>query len=73
MTDTPETDNQPLWHGEPAVHIDFARRLERERDEARIMTSQANNMAGYYYRLMRTYKDWALHNKRPDNTLPTAN
>lgn len=37
------------------------------------MTSQANNMAGYYYRLMRTYKDWALHNKRPDNTLPTAN
>lgn len=35
MSDTPETDNHPLWHGEPAVHIDFARKLERERDEAR--------------------------------------
>jgi hypothetical protein len=36
MSDTPETDSHPLWHGEPAVHIDFARKLERERDEARI-------------------------------------
>lgn len=35
MSDTPETDKYPLWHGEPAVHIDFARKLERERDEAR--------------------------------------
>ncbi len=32
MSDTPETDKHPLWHGEPAVHIDFARKLERERD-----------------------------------------
>jgi len=34
MSDTPETDKHPLWHGEPAVHIDFARKLERERNEA---------------------------------------
>ena len=34
MSDTPQTDNHPLWHGEPAVHIDFARKLERERNAA---------------------------------------
>lgn len=34
MSDTPETDSHPLWHGEPAVHIDFARKLERERNAA---------------------------------------
>ena len=30
MSDTPRTDSQPPWHGEPAVSIDFARELERE-------------------------------------------
>ena len=32
--DTPETDALPLWHGEPAVAIEHAQRLERERDAA---------------------------------------
>ena len=31
MSETPETDKHPLWHGEPAVHIDFARKLERNK------------------------------------------
>ena len=35
MSDTPLTDKHPLWHGEPAVHIDFARKLEAERNKAR--------------------------------------
>ncbi len=34
MSDTPLTDRHPLWHGEPAVHIDFARKLERDVYEA---------------------------------------
>lgn len=42
---TPETDAHPLWHGEPAVAIDFARRLERERDEARELQQQAEVIA----------------------------
>lgn len=42
MSDTLETDNHPLWHGEPAVHIDFARKLERERDEARDAITRLN-------------------------------
>lgn len=68
MSDTPETDAQQLVHSVNGaklhcVDVEFAKQLERERDEARIMTAQANNMASYYYRLMRTYKDWAFGNK----------
>lgn len=57
MSDTPETDSYPLWHGEPAVHIDFARKLERERDEAR-------NIARWLYQHgMATLKEGAY--RRP--------
>jgi hypothetical protein len=42
MSDTPETDDQPIIYAMndngyqvPCVDIDFARKLERERDEAR--------------------------------------
>lgn len=42
MSDTPQTDNHPLWHGEPAVHIDFARMLERERNYLREANKRLN-------------------------------
>jgi hypothetical protein len=42
MSDTPETDDQPIIYAMndngyqvPCVDLEFARRLERERDEAR--------------------------------------
>ncbi len=42
MSDTPETDDQPIINAindngyqVPCVDIEFARKLERERDEAR--------------------------------------
>lgn len=54
MSDTPETDNHPLWHGEPAVHIDFARKLERERNAAE---EERVNMA----RQLRSEKEMHAH------------
>ena len=43
MSDTPETDDQPiiyamndLCYQVPCVDLEFARKLERERDEARV-------------------------------------
>lgn len=40
MSDTPETDAAKLNHSYGVVDIDFARKLERERDEAREMVQQ---------------------------------
>ena len=46
-SDTPETDGQTYWNSLPAlatsaeiVHADLARKLERERDEARTLIRQ---------------------------------
>jgi TPP-dependent pyruvate/acetoin dehydrogenase alpha subunit len=47
MSDTPETDDQPIIYAindngyqVPCVDLEFARRLERERDEARDMVGK---------------------------------
>lgn len=71
MSDTPETDSYPLWHGEPAVHIDFARKLERERDryksDVEVVTKErdeARNIARWLYQHgMATLKEGAY--RRP--------
>jgi hypothetical protein len=52
MTDTPETDKHPLWHGEPAVHIDFARKMERERNKAR------HELKGAWEEVAEACNDW---------------
>jgi len=43
-----------------------ADQYKRERDEAIAALGWQQNLAGYYYRLMRTYKDMALGIKRDD-------
>jgi hypothetical protein len=52
MSDTPETDDQPIIYAlndngyqVPCVDLEFARRLQRERDEARKHLRDANRGA----------------------------
>jgi hypothetical protein len=51
-TPTPETDAEVGYFDlETAVSADFARRLERERDEARLD-------AGFWYKLYKQFSIW---------------
>jgi hypothetical protein len=52
MSDTPETDDQPIIYAMndngyqvPCVDLEFARRLKRERDEAREQNAKLRDIA----------------------------
>ena len=65
MSDTPETDDQPIIYAindngyqVPCVDIDFARKLEQERDEARELLRILVGLVAYG--LGQSGEEWSL-------------
>ena len=57
---TPRTDAQDLWHGEPAVHISFARSLERELAAMRERAEGAERERDAMRAALRTIRDYEI-------------
>jgi hypothetical protein len=66
MSDTPETDAKAIHDGE-VVPVGFARKLERERDEAKAKLQQWQDIADEIERERNEWRECAVLRKEKRN------
>jgi hypothetical protein len=76
MSDTPETDDQPIIYAindngyqVPCVDLEFARKLERERDEARELAQQMSESNQVLQAEVRDYRKTAAKTPLSNNEM----